>query len=68
MVVVGFGGGGDVVVVLPFICGDHRFEIMRCSLHMLADRASRVCAFVVAPVRLYIYISFSLHLSILEDI
>lgn len=40
----------NIVIVFPFICGDHRFQIMRCPLHMLSNCATCVCTLVVAPV------------------
>lgn len=50
----------NFMVVLPLVCRDHRFEIVRRSLHVLSDGAARVRALVVAPALriIYIYIFF----------
>ncbi|PON77970.1 hypothetical protein PanWU01x14_023240 [Parasponia andersonii] len=41
--------GGDIVVVLSFVGGDHCSKIMGSSLYVLSHWTSGICALVVAP-------------------
>lgn len=39
----------NIVIVFSFVSCDYRFQIVRCPLHMLPNRAAWISALVVAP-------------------